>query len=434
MAEIIQHPSSGAFRTPLGHSIRTGESSYRQLEMLYAENRLPVSTAVVDASKARYQREFMDALSKDGVEIILDTKCAELSEPGRFEGYAKGAPWCPKDEHRPLFVSDFQPGANTSVFGPIARLAAELKVDAIYAPTHYLRQGAFDSMFEVDIASLFHLRAQLDREGSEDIAIDYNLILPNTALVDEQQQEALVQRLAGLPFDNLVLRLSGFGAHAGHLTMKRTFKALTQLSALGKPIVIDHVGGLIALAAVAFNYASGTVHGIGERERFDARDWHKTRPELNRETGFGRASFYPVPDFDRSFRRPEIELIKAQPGGRRHLSCLDRACCGPQGLAYLDNPKAHIARQAARALEALSAVPNSHRAEHFMNTEMRNAERKARDLAGLETGSESVDKRLSKASKRIDSLSRTFDTLIDEPEQAREPISLVRRARYRRPA
>lgn len=89
-ATIIELPHQTALRTPIGHAIRTGESSYRQLEHLYAEGRLPSATVIIDASKARHQREFIRSLRDNASDIILDTKVAELSEIGKFRGSAKG--------------------------------------------------------------------------------------------------------------------------------------------------------------------------------------------------------------------------------------------------------------------------------------------------------------------------------------------------------
>ena len=50
---------------------------------------MPVSSVVIDASKANEQKEFINNLHKDRAEVILDTKRAELSSIGRFEGLLK---------------------------------------------------------------------------------------------------------------------------------------------------------------------------------------------------------------------------------------------------------------------------------------------------------------------------------------------------------
>ena len=66
MAEVVQLPLTGALRTPIGHAIRTGEFSYRRLEDLHAEGRLPARAVIVDASKARFQKEFIRSLRACG--------------------------------------------------------------------------------------------------------------------------------------------------------------------------------------------------------------------------------------------------------------------------------------------------------------------------------------------------------------------------------
>ena len=436
MTNVIQHPSSGAIRTFLGHSVRTGEASYRSLERLYAENRLPVSSVIVDASKVRHQREFINTLIEDKVEVVLDTKCAELSALGRFGGYARGAPWHVADSVRPLSAVDFRPGSSKSVFGPIADYAIEIGAHAIHSPSHFLSAGVLDPWFDIDIASLLALRSRLDQEGRYDVSIDYLLMMPSKLIQDEIHQKYLLQRLSGLPFDNLVIRLSGFGSDATAAKMKRVFIALRRLHALDKPIVLDHVGGLVAQSALAFNVVSGIANGVGERARFDATTWNKKPPTKSESNFRGRALFIPIPGLDRSFKKSELELMLATRGSRRKLACHDRECCGPQGLAYLRGEhKAHISRQMAGSINAISHVPNRHRAGHFMNNEIRLAERRARELEGLVTDNESINTRLSAARKRIDSFSRTLETMIDEPQQSALPPSISVRGNYlRRPA
>lgn len=425
-AEIIQLQTTQGVRTPIGHSIRTGETAYKQLENLHAEGRLPATSVIIDASKARFQKEFIAALRDNGAEIILDTKAAELSTLGRFQGTAKGAPWALNEEGRPLNPADFDARANVDLYGRIARFAVEIGATAVMAPTHFLQEGATDSWLEVDRQTVAYLRNTLDREGGGHIAIDYPLIAPHTKVIDGEHRARLIQRIAGLPFDNLVLRLSGFGASSGPLTMKRTLLAIADLQQLGYPILLDHVGGLIATGAIAFGFVSGIAHGIGERERFDARDWHKPPKERDPDNPFGRATYIPVPGFDRSFKMKDLELIAGATGGRRLVSCQDRNCC-PRGLvSMLDKPRAHLAYQRFQAMQRLFEAPDLRRAQHFLDTDMRDAERKAGDLARLKTGDDKTNKALADGRKRIDTLARTFETLteLDRPT----PPPLHRRA------
>ena len=344
-ANVIQLPPDSVLRTPIGHVIRTGDTFYRKLERLHAEDRLPAGAVIVDASRVRFQRQFVQALRDQRADISLDTKAAELSAIGKFRGRAKEAPWAPVEEDRPLKPDDFKAGANIDLFGKIARLAIEVGVTSVMAPTHFLRQGGEDAWLLIDRESVLALRDALDREGGNRIGIDYPLILPHTFLPDEGHRKHLMAAICDLPIDNLVLRLSGFGADAGPLTIRRTLIAIHKLHPLGYPILLDHIGGLVGVSTIAFGIASGIAHGIGERERFDGRDWHK--PQKVRETGtsFGSPIYLPVPGLDKSFRIADLEVIANAPGGHRLVVCNERECC-PRGLISMQNdPRAHIARQ-----------------------------------------------------------------------------------------
>jgi len=425
-AEVIQFSRGQPVRTPIGHVIRTGETSYRQFEHLHAEGRLPAETVIVDASKARFQREFISALRDDGTEVILDTKAAELSEVGRFRGTASGAPWAVAAGDRPLAPADFEPRSNTDLYGSVARFAIEIGATAVMAPTHFLRNGASDSWFEIDLSTVPQLRAALDREGGEKIAIDYPLIIPHVVIQDGAHRTAIMARLAGLPFDNLAIRLSGFGASSGPLSVKRTLLSVAEFQSLGYPIMLDHIGGLVATGAIAFGFVSGTAHGLGERERFDARGWNKPPKERDPNSSFARPIYIPVPDFDRSFLMRDLQRVIAATGGRRLVSCQNRQCC-PHGLnSMVEKPRAHIAYQRFQAMKRLFETPDTRRAQHFLDNEMRNAERKARDLSRVNTGDDKLNKALADSRKRIDTMARMFETLA-ELERVTPP-PLIRRS------
>ena len=421
MAKVIQLPPTGAVRTPIGHAIRTGEVSYKRLENLHAEGRLPARAVIVDASKARFQKEFIRALRATGADVTLDPKVAELSEVGKFSGSARETPWAVDDNTRPLEAEDFEPGANADLFGKFARMAAELGVTSVMAPTHLLRSGVDNLWLPIDCQSVGLLRAALDREAGRHVAIDYPLILPHTHLLDERYLPRILTALRGLPVDNLVVRLSGFGADAGPLTVKRTLGAIQELHILGYPILLDYVGGMVGLGALAFGIVSGIAHGIGERDRFDARSWHKPPPPTA-DRSFGRPIHLPLPGMDKSFRKRDFEAIASTARGRRLIACADKECC-PHGLtSMLDNHRSHIARQKFRAIDALYAVPDTRRIYHFINVELRDAERLARDLVHLNVVDGRLNKALSNWRKRIDSMTRMFETLSERPCPSPPPL------------
>ncbi|MCY4590751.1 MAG: hypothetical protein OXE86_09380 [Alphaproteobacteria bacterium] len=418
-------PFGPRLHTPIGHVIRTGEMSHRQYEYLHAEGRLPAKHVIVDASRARFQKEFIRALRDDGADVILDTKAAELSEVGRFRGMAKSAPWAATEEDRPLNPGDFQLSANTDLFGQMARMAVELGITAVMAPTHFLRNGANDPWLPIDGAGVMRLRSALDREGGAAIAIDYPLILPHTRLQDRTDRARLIQALDGLPFDNLILRLSGFGSNAMPGTVKGTFIAIEALHGLGRPVLLDHVGGLVGLSALAFGIVSGIAHGIGEREQFSARDWHKHPKEREKGASFGRPIYVPLFGLDKTFRVKDLKAIASAPGGRRLISCPDRECC-PRGLeSMLQNPRAHIARQQFAMIDHLGSVPDTRRIGHFFDVDLRGAERTARDLARLNTGNEKLSGALVAGRNRIDRMAGMYETLAERERGT--PLPMRRR-------
>ena len=422
MADVLQLAQTGWLRTPIGHVIRTGEASYRQLEHLHAEGRLPARAVVIDASKAWFQMEFIRSLRASGADVTLDPKVAELSEVGKFSGYARATPWAIEDARRPLEPDDFDPQADTDLFGKIARMAVELGVTTVMSPAHFLRPGVDNVWLPIDCCSVDLLRAALDREGGGQVAIDYPLILPHTRLLDDRYLPRILAALPDLPFDNLVLRLSGFGADARPLAVKRTFEAIEQLHVLGYPILLDYVGGLVGLGALAFGVVSGIAHGIGERDRFDARSWNKSPRRPTDERPFGRAIYIPLPGLDKSFRKKEFKAIATAARGRRLVVCGERDCC-PRGLtSMLDNHRAHIARQKFRAIEALFAVPDARRVDHFIDVDLRSAERLARDLVHLNIDHDRLGESLSNWRKRIDSMTRMFETLSERTRPSPPPL------------
>ena len=166
----------------------------------------------------------------------------------------------------------------------------------------------------IDCRSVGLLRAALDREAGRHVAIDYPLILPHTRLLDQQYLPRFMTALRGLPVDNLVVRLSGFGADAGPLTVKRTLGAIQELQVLGYPLLLDYVGGLVGLGALAFGILSGIAHGIGERDRFDARSWHRPQQRPTADRSFGRPIHIPLPGLDKSFRKRDFGPSPARRG------------------------------------------------------------------------------------------------------------------------
>ncbi|MGA8757210.1 MAG: hypothetical protein WB611_12955, partial [Stellaceae bacterium] len=349
---------------PIAHYLRLG-AFHRPVEKLLAAGRLPVERVVVEASAFTHQRDVVGQLVDAGRELMLDTNAAELSAIGRYRGAAKSAPWACAEG--PLQPEHFARGSNHDVIGKIARFAVEHGFHAVQAPTHLL-EGSTDEWFGIDRQACEDLRRALDVAGGAAIAIDYPLTMKYGSLRDPAQRRVLIAGLKDLPFDNLWLRVSGFGADAEAPMLRRYIAAAVDFQQLDRPIVADGMGGLAAVAVAAFGAASGISHGLGEKERFAAGDWSK--PPVPRTGGGGREKRLLIPGLDRLLSVKQVEMLMAADGGRRLLGCQDRACCPNGHNDTLKDPKGHYLRQRTKPLERLSRVPPARRVDDFLKYDL----------------------------------------------------------------
>jgi hypothetical protein len=380
----------------IAHFVRVGWSGHRHLEQLLASGRLPVERLVVEAGVFSKQDELVKALRSGGKELVLDTNVAELSSIGRFQGAAQGAPWASTEGI--LTPGHFRRGANDfDVVGKIARFAVEHGIRRVLAPTHLI-QGVKDDWLKTDLESSETLRNLLDVSGGKDVAIDYPVLISNSVLNDSAERKALISELSSLPIDSLWLRISGFGADATGVGIRKYIAAAQDFRAMNRPIVADCVGGIAARAILAFGGACGVSHGIAERERFDTSTWN--RPP--KEGGGGGGYVVLLSGVDRLLKRADAEAIVAANGGRRLLSCSDKECC-PHGFSdTMRDPKGHLLRQRALRISALANVPEQLRARHFIDSDLAEACRLARQAAKLKVGDSKLSEMLVKNSERLD--------------------------------
>lgn len=382
-AEILVLPGMKGPASRIAHYLRVGDSGHVQLEALLAEGRFPAEQVVVDASRFGRQKSLIKALKTAGIRIILETQAAELAELGKFSGYAKDAPWSLAEDRKILGPDHYSALHPNDVIGQIARFAIENQVDAVLAPCHLLRNDSADPWFRIDRLSCERLRQLLDNEGGSHIGIDYTLIIQHTHLRDEATRGALIPELASLPFENLWIRASGFGADATPPGARHYINSLSGFHNLGKPVIADHLGGLIGLAAVAFGAASGVAHGVGERERFDAGSWDKQPKKREKGTSTGRATRLHIAGLDKSLTVPELKALAGARGGHRLVVCQDRNCCLHGLDDMLKNWKGHNLNQQFGSVAALEKIPDTKRAEHFLANDMAFTDRQARQIKEL---------------------------------------------------
>lgn len=388
----------------VGHFLRIGTSGHRQLETLHGAGKMMLDRVVIEASAVARQQELIGSLAEVGAELILDTNIAELSSRGRFAGAAKTAPWA--NPRSVLTPDDLRPNANRDVIGHIARFAVAQGFHAVLAPTHIL-DGSPDPLFGVDRDATAALRKALDAEGGAAIEINYALNIKNASLRDPAQRRAFIAGLADVPYRNLWFRVSGFGADATPMGLRRYIAAMMDFLRLNRPIVADGVGGLAGMAIAAFGAAGGICHGVAEKERFDASDWHKPP----KQGGGGREKRVLITGMDRLLSVKQVEALMAAPSARKLLSCHDRSCC-PCGLDdMLKDPKAHYLHQRARQIANITRVPDSRRVRHFLDHELCNTERTARNAAKLKIEDKELIDVLTRSSARLEKMQAVLEDL-----------------------
>jgi hypothetical protein len=410
----------------IGHFLRIGGTGHRQIETLLGSGRMPIRSIVIDAGVANRQAELVSLLREAGHELVLDTNVAELSCIGKFDGRAKSALWA--DPEGPLTPDHFKRGPNYDVVGKIARFAVQNEFDVVHAPTHMLG-SSMTPWLGVDRESCLALRRALDTEGGRNVAIDYPLMITFASLRDPIQRRTFIDTIKDLPVDNFWFRVSGFGADATPMGIRRYIAALCDFHRLNRPIIVDGVGGLAALAVVAFGAAAGVSHGVAEKERFDASNWDK--PRSSGRGGSERRIL--VPGLDRLLNMKQMASLMSTPGGRRLCSCNDRSCCAHGWDDTQKDPKGHYLHQRSRQIRAISSIPDLRRASHFLNYELADANRTARKAARLRTADESLRETLIRSSERIEKISTVLEELQKTIGDGSRSVS-IRRSTPRRSA
>lgn len=388
---------------PIARFLRVTE--HRRLDQLLEADKLPYERFVVEAGYLSEQRVLIGAFRQRGQQLVLDTNIAELSAVAKFTGHAKNAPWARPDG--PLTEEHLRGSAGAAVMQAVARFAVKNGFARVHASNHFI-QNVSEGWLTVDLENCLALRRALDAEGGKEIAIDFPVMISNTLLNDGAQRRDLIAKLGSLPVDGIWSRVSGFGADATAAGLKKYISAVQDFHALGKPIVADGVGGLSALAIVAFGAACGISYGVAAKERFDASSWYKP-PKLGGGGGGGHSVL--LPGIDRLLKREDAEAIINASGGRRLASCNDRTCC-PRGFEdTIKDPKGHFLRQRAMQCDAISAVPEPVRPKHFLDKDLTEADRRARLLAKLKLSDPKLSSRLVENAKRFDRMRDVLGSL-----------------------
>ena len=387
--------------------LRLGHSGYRKLADLHAAGRLPFRRFVIEAAYFTEQWDLVRDLQSEGCEIVLDANFAELASPGKFASASlRKLPWAKLG--RPWSVDDFQPGANYDAARAIAQFAVAADVSAVLAPTH-LHDLGDASWQRIDAAMCAALRRELDREGGQDIAIDYQWITTAGVLKDPAMRQEQLAILDDLPVENLWVRAAGFGGKATGAATRHHLRSLAALHDASMPVIADMTGGFPGLAVLALGAGAGLAHGIGMKENFSLANWKKPP----KGSGRGGTRIY-IAELDRYFSEDQLKVLLATRGARSRVACLDRSCCPHGSDDMIESSEAHFLKRRAGQIADLCAVPDHRRAWHFLERHLDPAVAVARQLDRCEITDSALAEAVSAAKVR---LSRLRDAIAQHCEE-----------------
>ncbi len=386
----------------IAHYLRIGFREHVLGDRMRAEGRFSEQGFVFDACHVETQSDLIQDLRAEDRELILDTNIAEQSVLGRFSGTVANAPWARKDS--PLEAEDFQAGTNRSVLEPISRFAVVKGFHTILSPTHYLGGNQF-FWFDVDRRSCQALRDALDREGGQQIGINYALILDNAQIKDAELVKKIVAGLQGLPIAALWLRVAGFGVDATGAGVDKMARAVLHFHELGIPIIMDRLGGQTALALSSLGVTSGYTNGLKGKDGFQTGGWLK--PRGGGGGGNDRAVF--VSGLDRRVTVKEMKaLFDASATARSVYGCRDTGCCSNID-AMLREPEAHYLREQKKILVDLSQVPEARRPDYYFDNYLDAMRVKAERSSRLKKAPEDFLKKAEKATTRLTRMKTTLE-------------------------
>ena len=386
---------------PIAQFIRLG-SDYHQMDELLAAGRLPVDRAVFRAALVPQQRSLANAIRAEGREIVLDTGVADLTHPWRYKTGARGVTWA--NDGRPLAIADT---TEREFVRKIADFASQYSFHSVLSPTHYI-ENLDDGKFAADTTACTNLRAALDGHNAS-IGIDYQLSISHALFSDPSQRRRIIKQIADLPVRSIWLRISPFGITSSAAIVRRYAEMLVDFNDTGLPLIVDGIAGFPALALLAFGAASGIAHGVSQNESFRAQG--PVEPRRKKGQGGSLPLRALIPALDCQLTRAEYDQVVGAHGGRRAISCTDRGCC-PRGVTDTwASPKAHYLRQRRLQMEGLAAIPNAHRQQHFLEVELPQAERRAREISRLRLADVKLKEKLVAHTVRIEKFYRVFEDL-----------------------
>ena len=200
--------------------------------------------------------------------------------------------------------------------------------------------------------------------------------------------------------DAIWLNVEGCGSDSKGTRVTRYADAASDFHVLGKPIVADHVGGLVGLSLLAFGAVGGIAHGVTLGERFDTSHWHKR----SNGTPFAQHTRIYIPQLDWQLARVDAEkLFETGAKAKAAFGCHDTTCCARGITGMLQAPGRHFLYQRTREVGGLGQIPESLRPQRFLEEHVRPTSDRALLATKLQLP-ELLAKKARAQSKRLDDM------------------------------
>lgn len=362
---IIQLPRPKPLRTgaePLAFFARVGFNDHAELLQLLAAGERGLFGFVVEAQNAaeRHKDLLVEARKRE-MDLVLDPKTHQLGLPGSYTSSLAKLPWA--GEGRYQMPSDFAGDAGQAKAARLVEFALKHGFTQILGPTHVLT-GPNDIWLRRDIEMMRLMAQEIEKVG-QPLGLIYPLTVPIRTMRDDTLRSALLSAAQDAPCDSIWLRVENFGDDATGEKTAAYVRACQDFHARELPLVADHIGGLPALAALAFGSVGGIAHGVTINQSFKASAWRRPpRPS----DGFGSSARVYLPLLDMLVKRHVAQvLLESSPRIRSRHQCKDPSCCQHGEREMLTHPARHAMYQRAREIEKLSVTPPALRRSQFVD-------------------------------------------------------------------
>lgn len=372
---------------PLGSYLRVGRYDHTFLAQMIVEGKDVGGGLVADPAQFNAQKDLWLEARDQGIETVLDPRSLELSTPGGIlRSGARDLPWAPEDLHTP---DSLYGQAGQDLCDQLVDMVDAAEHSAVLAPTHFIA-SADDPWLDIDSDLTHALRGALNSAGHSDVPIYYPLIAKTESFYSKPWRERLVAHLTALPIDAIWLRIHPFGtANSGPRALKRYLEACRHLHEVGAPLVGEHTGA-VGVGLMAFGALGGVESGVTVNDHTNLSDWLQVRP---RGGGGGEARIY-LHELGAFLDRTKASQLLSRPGMKAAHACLDTSCCARGWKDTQLHYREHFVSQRSREVGALSQIPETIRAGHYLETFLRPASDRAVRAAEVEPALVATRKRL----------------------------------------